>query len=268
MISGIVSVVISMGLLSGLLYIMQPSLAFYPTRELVETPMMRGLEYEDVQINTRDGVRLHGWYVPHQEAEEVVLFLHGNGGNISHRGDSLKIFHRLGLNVFIFDYRGYGNSDGSPSEEGLYEDARTAWRYLIERRGFKREQIIIFGRSIGVAVATKLAVETGPEKVILESAFSNSRDMADRVMPLISRIVVMRYPFDSMVRIKDIKARLLMLHSPDDEIIPYRLGEKLYQAANEPKQFVKLKGDHNHGFMLSQPEYEQALDEFINTNRE
>lgn len=264
----VISAVISMGLLSGLLYLMQPALVFFPYRELVETPRTWGLEYEDVYIDTRDGVRLHGWYIPSEEskgeAQEVVLFLHGNGGNISHRGASIGIFNRLGLNVLIIDYRGYGKSEGAPSEEGLYEDARSAWRYLIEQRGFKHQQIIIFGRSIGAAVATKLAVETAPERLILESSFSSSRDMADRVLPLISRLVVMRYPFDSMARIKDIKARLLMLHSPDDEIIPFSLGDKLYRAANEPKQFVKLKGDHNHGFILSQPEYEQALARFIN----
>jgi fermentation-respiration switch protein FrsA (DUF1100 family) len=264
-INGFILVVISMGLLSGLLYLMQPSMVFYPYRDLVETPAAWGLEYEEVYLTSSDGIRLHGWYLPREGVEEVVLFLHGNGGNISHRGASIEIFNQLGLNVFIIDYRGYGNSEGSPSEKGLYEDARTAWQYLIERRKFKSEQIILFGRSIGAAVATKLAVEVEPERVILESAFSRSRDMADRVMPIISRVAVMRYPFNSMARIKNINARLLVLHSPDDEIIPYRLGEKLFQAANEPKQFVKLKGDHNNGFMLSQPNYEQALARFINS---
>lgn len=266
MISTVISVTILMGLLSGLLYIVQPLMVFFPYQNLVETPTAWGLEYEDIYLSSRSGEKLHGWYIPHKEAEKVVLFLHGNGGNISHRGDSIEIFHRLGLNVLIIDYRGYGKSEGSPSEEGLYEDARTAWQYLISKRGFRSELIIVFGRSIGTAVAIKLAVEEGPKKVILESAFSSSRDMADKVLPLISRIVVMRYPFNSMKRIKDVNAQLLMLHSPDDEIIPYRLGEKLYRAANEPKQFVKLKGNHNYGFMLSQPEYERALDRFINTN--
>jgi fermentation-respiration switch protein FrsA (DUF1100 family) len=253
------------GLLSGLLYLMQSSMIFYPYPALVETPAEWGLMYEDVYLSSRDGVRLHGWYIPRNKAEEVVLFLHGNGGNISHRGASIEIFNRIGLNILIIDYRGYGKSEGSPGEKGLYEDARTAWRYLIEQRGFKTEQIILFGRSLGAAVATKLATEVGPKTVILESAFSRSRDMADTMMPIVSRIAVMRYPFNSTERIKDIHARLLMLHSPDDEIIPYRLGEKLFQAANEPKQFVKLKGDHNNGFMLSQPKYEQALSKFINS---
>ena len=265
MTSGLILVVISVGLLSGLLYLMQPSMVFYPSRNLVETPAAWGLKYEEVYLNSSDGVRLHGWYLPHHQAEDVVLFLHGNGGNISHRGASIEIFNRIGLNVLIIDYRGYGKSEGAPGEQGFYEDARTAWRYLIEQCGFESEQIILFGRSIGAAVATKLAVEVGPERVILESAFSSSRDMAVRMMPLLSRIAVMRYPFNSMERMKDIHARLLMLHSPDDEIISYRLGEKLFQAANEPKQFVNLKGDHNYGFMMSQPEYEQALAGFINS---
>jgi fermentation-respiration switch protein FrsA (DUF1100 family) len=263
MISGVISFAISVGLLSGLLYLMQPSMLFYPYSELEATPSAWGLEYEDIYLDTEDGVKLHGWYLPKQGAPQVVLFLHGNGGNISHRGDSLEIFHRLGMSVLIIDYRGYGQSTGSPSEEGLYEDARNTWRYLIER-GFMREQIILFGRSIGGAVAVKLAVEKGPAKLILESTFSSSRDMADSLMPLISRIAVMRYPFDSMARIKAVKAQLLMLHSPDDEIIPFSLGEKLYRAANEPKQFVKLQGDHNYGFIQSQPGYEEALGRFIN----
>jgi len=262
MISGAIPFAISVGLLSGLLYLMQPSMVFYPYSKLVETPRAWGFEYEDIFIDTEDGVKLHGWYLPKKEAREVVLFLHGNGGNISHRGDSLNIFNRLGFNVLIIDYRGYGRSEGSPSEEGLYEDARAAWRYLIER-GFSREQIILFGRSIGGAVAVKLAVEKKPDKVILESTFSSSRDMADSLMPLISKIVVMRYPFNSMERIKAVKAQLLMLHSPDDEIIPFALGEKLYRAANEPKQFVRLQGDHNYGFIKSQPDYEEALARFI-----
>ena len=122
-----------------------------------------------------------------------MLFFHGNGGNISHRGDSIAIFHRLGLNVLIIDYRGYGMSGGFPTEEGVYEDARSAWHYLIDQGGidqdgidqggFKHEKIIIFGRSIGSAVATTLAAEVGPQRLILESAFSSARDMADTVMP-------------------------------------------------------------------------------------
>jgi uncharacterized protein len=265
MIRGIILITVSITTLSALLYLIQPSLFFYPYRELIETPKHWGLEYDDVYLDSSDGIRIHGWYIPHKQAKKVVLFFHGNGGNISHRGDSIKIFNQLGVNVLIIDYQGYGNSNGSAGEKEFYQDARSAWQYLIEQRGFKHDQIILFGRSIGAAVATKLSVETKPEKLILESAFSSSRDMADKVLPLISRITMIRYPFNSLQRIKDINAQLLMLHSPDDDIVPYYLGKKLYQSANQPKQFVELKGNHNYGFMLSQPEYQQALDKFINS---
>jgi|TARA_B100000315_G_C14547537_1_gene574017 hypothetical protein len=263
MVSGAISLLVSIGLLSGMLYLMQPSMVFFPSRDLSSTPSQWGLAYEDVTIDTADGIKLHGWFVPHQSSNEVLLFLHGNGGNISHRGESLRIFKRLGLNVLIIDYRGYGQSEGTPSEDGLYEDARSAWRYLAETRAYRAEQIILFGRSIGGAVAAKLVTEQQPAKVILESTFSSARDMASSLMPLLSKIVLLRYSFDSISHIGQLQAPLLMLHSPDDEIIPFELGEKLYQAANQPKQFVKLKGDHNYGFIQSQPDYERALAKFL-----
>jgi len=263
MVSGVISVLAAIGLLSGMLYLIQPSMVFFPSRDLAETPNTWGLAYEDVTIDTVDGVRLHGWFLPHQGSEQVLLFLHGNGGNISHRGESLQIFQRLGLNVLIIDYRGYGRSEGAPSEDGLYEDARSAWRYLTEIRGYRAEQIILFGRSLGGAVAANLVTEQPPAKVILESTFSSARDMASSLMPVLSKIVVLRYRFDSLAHIAQLQAPLLVLHSPDDETIPFRLGEKLYAAADAPKQFVKLRGDHNSGFMESQPDYERALGRFL-----
>jgi len=263
MVSGAISVLASIGLLSGMLYLMQPSMVFFPSRDLTATPGQWGLAYEDVTIDTDDGLKLHGWFVPHERSSKVLLFLHGNGGNISHRGESLRIFQRLGLNVLIIDYRGYGRSEGTPSEDGLYEDARTAWRYLTEIRGYRAGQIILFGRSLGGAVAAKLATEKQPAKVILESTFSSARDMASSLMPALSKIVVLRYRFDSLAHIAQLQAPLLVLHSPDDETVPFRLGEKLYEAADAPKQFVKLKGDHNNGFIGSQPDYERALARFL-----
>ena len=259
----IITVLIALGLMSGFLYLVQPSMIFYPMVDLAETPAEWGLPYEDVYLVSDDGVRLHGWYIPHEQGEEVVLFFHGNAGNISHRGESIEIFNRLGLNVLIIDYRGYGNSEGRPGEQGFYHDARAAWDYLIEKRAFAADQVIVFGRSMGAAVATGLASKVSPEKLILESAFSSARDLAHRLMPVASRLTVMRYPLDSMQRIGDFHGRLLMLHSPDDEIVPYSLGKKLFAAANEPKRLVNLRGDHNYGFMLSQPGYERELARFI-----
>ena len=225
-----------------------------------------GLQYEDVALQTSGGTRLHGWYIPHSNSDRVLLFFHGNAGNISHRGESIAIFHRLGLNVFIIDYRGYGQSEGNPSETGLYDDARTAWQYLTGTKGFDKKDIIIFGRSLGGAVATNLAAEVQPGALIAESVFSSAKDMAAAAFPVISYIVPLRFQFNSEERIQQVTSPLLVLHSPEDEIIPYRLGEKVFQAANEPKTFVKMQGDHNSGFLISQPDYEQALEKFLLTH--
>lgn len=261
--NAIVTVILALGLFSGWLYFMQPSMIFYPSRELVASPADWHLQYEDVSFRSRDGVTLHGWYIPNQASKRVVLFFHGNAGNMSHRGESVAIFHRLGLNVFIFDYRGYGRSQGKPSEKGLYLDAAGAWDYLTKTCGSAGENIILFGRSIGGAVATHLASEVSPAALIVESAFSSARDVAGSAFPILSRLTLIRYDFNAASDIKGVRCPVLILHSPDDEILPYSLGEKLYRAANEPKEFVRLRGDHNSGFLQSQPEYERRLDTFI-----
>ena len=250
-------------IINVVMFVQQPRITFYPYSEHEASPTQWGLPYEEVAFTTEDEVRLHGWYIPHPDATKTVLFLHGNGGNISHRGESLAIFHRLGLNTLIIDYRGYGRSEGEPSEQGLYRDARAAWDYLILQRGLKPEQIIIFGRSLGGAVATELASQVEPAALILESTFSSARDMARHLFPLLSHVVLLRYKFNSEQRIRQLKSPLYMAHSPDDEIIPYSLGRQLYAAAPSPKQFLEMRGGHNSGFMQSQPEYELGLKRFI-----
>jgi len=265
MIKNILLLLLGMALLNSCMYLRQPSMIFFPYATLVQTPAEWGLAYEDVFLNTEDGVRLHGWYLPHHGSQQTLLFFHGNAGNISHRGASVKIFHQLGLNVFIFDYRGYGKSQGKPDENGFYKDARAAWRYLTDERDFDQKDIVLFGRSIGGAVAAKLAAEVQPGGLILESTFSSARDVANAVFPVLSRLIFLRYDFNAVAHIKQVISPVLVLHSPDDEIIPLRLGEKVFQAANEPKSFVKLKGDHNSGFLMSQPDYEWALGAFISS---
>jgi hypothetical protein len=259
----LVSILLALVVLNGWMFLQQPGMTFFPLRELDATPDDWDMPYEDVSLLTADGIRLHGWYIPRSGAERTVLFLHGNAGNISHRGESIAIFRRLGLNVLIFDYRGYGRSQGTPTETGLYADAAAAWHYLVETRGVVAGNIVIFGRSLGGAVAAQLASQVQAGALILESTLSSARDFARVVLPLLSRLVVVRYDFDSAVRLAQVHCPVLVLHSPADEIMPYRLGEKLYQSAHEPKRFVALRGDHNSGFLLSQPQYEQALGEFI-----
>lgn len=262
-IKNILLLVLGLVLLNGCMYLQQSSMIFFPYATLDQTPAEWGLVYEDVFLDTEDGVRLHGWYIPRHGSKQALLFFHGNAGNISHRGASVEIFHRLGLNVFIFDYRGYGKSEGKPDEKGLYKDARAAWRYLSKERGFGQEEIILFGRSLGGAVAAKVAAEIQPGGLILESTFSSAKDVANAVFPILSRLIFLRYDFDTAAHVRRVACPVLVLHSPDDEIIPFRLGEKVFQAANEPKSFVKMRGDHNSGILMSQPDYERALGAFV-----
>ncbi len=266
LLKNILLLLLALGLLNVFMYLQQPSMTFFPYKKLEQTPQDWGLEYEDVQLETVDGVSLHGWYIPRSGShgvQKTLLFFHGNAGNISHRRTSLEIFHRLGLNVFIFDYRGYGNSQGKPDEEGLYKDARAAWLYLTEQRGIKQDDIILFGRSLGGVVAAELAAEVQPGALILESVFSSARDVANVIFPVLSRLVLLRYDFNTVAYVRQVACPVLVLHSPDDEIIPSRLGEKVFQAAKPPKFFVRMRGGHNSGLRMSQPEYEQAVGVFV-----
>ena len=263
MTSFVIYAIIGLLLLNVLMYLQQPHMIFYPMSKLYQTPTDWGFEYEDVALNTVDDVQLHGWYIPNRGSEDVLLFFHGNAGNISHRRESIQVFHRRGLNVLIIDYRGYGQSGGKPSEQGLYQDATAAWRYLTEEKGIDPENVIIFGRSLGGAVAARLAAGVQARGLILESTMSSAKEFARAVFRILSRLVVIRYDFNTAQHIQHVNYPVLVLHSPDDEIMPFHLGKKVYQLANQPKHFVRMRGDHNNGFLLSQPEYQQQLDRWL-----
>ena len=264
----VISCLVIIGIVNVWMYQQQPFMVFYPYETLVESPKDWSMDYEDVSVNTSDGLQLHGWYIPKPGASKTILFFHGNGGNISHRGESIKIFRDLGLNVFIIDYRGYGNSQGSPSEEGFYEDSRTAWKYLTEQKSIKPEDIIIFGRSLGGAVAVRLASDVSSSALIIESTFTSANDMAGELMPFVSNFIVFRYQFNSIGRIKSIKQPLLVIHSFEDEIIPFKFGKRLFNEAEQPKVFAEISGDHNNGFLKSKDVYENALRSFIGKYQE
>ena len=263
MVTALVSATVFLLGLNGWFYLQQPSMIFFPLHSLSATPADWGLEYEEVPLRSADGADLHGWYIPAPGSVRALLFLHGNAGNISHRGDSLAIFHRLGFNILIFDYRGYGRSEGSPSEEGVYLDAAAAWHFLRGEKGFGAGQITLFGRSLGGAVAARLAAEVKPAALILESTFSSAKDIAAAIFPLLSKLVLLRFDFNTAEWIKAVTCPLLVLHSPDDEIIPFSLGERVYRAANEPKVMLRLQGDHNSGFLQSQPAYAKGIGDFL-----
>jgi len=235
---------------------------YYPYPQIERTPHNLGLDYQDIYIKNSDGLLLNAWFIPARDAKYTIIFFHGNAGNISHRLDKISIFYNLGLSTFIFDYRGYGKSKGRPYEEGLYIDADAVYRYLINEIKVPADKIILYGESLGTAVAIKLASEVNVKAVILEGAFSKGRDMAKRFYPFLPYFLFSN-SFDSLSRIKSIKYPKLFLHSIDDEIVPFDLAKKLYDDAPPPKELVKLSGSHNSCFMDIKESYISALDKFI-----
>ncbi|MCC5886636.1 MAG: alpha/beta hydrolase [Gammaproteobacteria bacterium] len=240
-----------------------------PGRALVATPERIGLDYEDVHFAAEDGIRLHGWFVPVPEAGRTLLFMHGNAGNISHRLESLRIFHRLGLNVFIFDYRGYGQSEGRPSEPGLHADALAALRYLEAERGVPPAEVVAFGRSLGGAVAACLAAREPLAGLILESTFISVPELAAELYPWLPVRLLARLQYDALGCLEEAAGQreqgrrtpVLVVHSPDDDIVPFRHGQVLAAAARS--ELLELRGDHNRGFLLSGDVYTRGLAAFL-----
>ncbi|MES9993683.1 MAG: alpha/beta hydrolase [Candidatus Thiodiazotropha sp.] len=266
---------ISVLLLLGLLLLLAFSLYLYfnqtnlihlpniPSRELQTTPAQRGFAFEQVSLLTEDKVKLDGWFIPHESPRATLLFFHGNAGNISHRLDSIALFSSLGLSVLIIDYRGYGRSQGKPSEQGLYRDAEAAWSYLLEERSIPGQQILLFGRSLGGAVAAYLAANHDPMGVVLESSFTSVPDMAAELYPWLPVRWLAHYDYNSVERMADIGSPVMIIHSRQDEIIPFDHGRTLYERAAEPKRFLELSGDHNSGFMQNIDSYRDHWNNFI-----
>ena len=254
--------------LSLYVYLMQSRMIFYPDisgRNLIATPENIGLTYQDVEFVSEDNIKLHGWFIPNENAKATVLFFHGNAGNISHRLESISIFHRLGLNVFIIDYRGYGQSEGKPTEKGTYRDADAAWSYLNQTKGISAKQIIIFGRSLGASIASKLASKHTPAALIIESGFTSVPAMGQRFYPFLPVRWLTYFKYDTKEYVKNISCPVLVAHSKNDEIIPYDEGREIFEAALEPKQFLEMQGGHNDGFLVSGTSYVEGLRSFINT---
>ncbi len=248
---------------AGFLFIFQSHYVYYPERVLLADPGSIGLDFESVHFETTDGVELSGWFIPSDSARGVILFCHGNAGNISHRLESIQIFHRLGLDVFIFDYRGYGQSEGTPTEHGTYRDAEAAWRYLIEERQVNPNEIVVFGRSLGGAVASWLAQSQTPRALILESTFTSLPDIAAKVYPYVPVRLLLRFKYNTAEYLARINCPLLIVHSRDDEIMPFSHGRQLFEMAKEPKKFLEITGTHNEGFITSGKYYEEGLNAFI-----
>lgn len=249
--------------LSILLFLMQSHILYQPMRGYDYTPAHYGLEYEAVSLSTPDGVTLAGWFVPAEGAKRTVLFCHGNAGNISHRLDTLKMFHELGLNCLIVDYRGYGQSTGKPTEAGTKIDILTGFQWLIEEKGVRPEEIILFGRSLGGSVAAMIAKDVYPGGLVLESTFTSFDDIGAHYYPWLPVRLFSRFDYNTLGAIKRVVCPVLIIHSPDDEIIPYEFGQKIFAAANDPKQFAGLKGTHNEGFYENADLYKQIWQNWL-----
>ncbi|QJQ95110.1 MULTISPECIES: alpha/beta hydrolase [Halomonadaceae] len=255
-------------LVVGLAWAFQDRLLYVPLgREHVATPAEIGLAWESVALETEDGLMLDAWWVPAAEPRGTLLFLHGNAGNISHRLASLAHFNRLGLSVLILDYRGYGRSEGRPSEAGIARDARAGWRWLREERGLPASEIVLFGRSLGSAVAAELAHRKRgddlPAGVILESPFRSVPHLAQQLYPFLPVRWLSRFDYPTQEYVKQIASPLLVIHSREDEIIPFSEGEAVFEAASEPKQMLVIGGGHNTGFIDSEVEYLQGIEHFL-----
>jgi len=221
------------------------SMLYHPTPGVDIDPRRAPVPVEEVFLDTEDGVRIHAFYLPHPQASRAILFLHGNAGNASHRIPNAVLLQQLGAHVLLLDYRGYGRSQGSPSEKGLLADARAGLAHLEEQRGIPARQVVLFGRSLGGAVAVQLARDRELAGVILESTFSSLSDTAAAHMGRpIGYLVRGRY--DSRAAIESVRAPLLFFHGDRDTIVPYELGQRLFEAAPEPKRFETLPGaGHN-----------------------
>jgi len=235
---------------------------FFPDKNINSTPRDMGWEYEDVYFETADGLSLNGWLVKTDPSSSTVIFCHGNAGNISDRLDKIALFRNLGLNVFIFDYRGYGRSQGRPSEEGLYRDASAAYDYIKGRQDRPDQQVIVYGCSLGGVPAVDLAARQPVDALILDSTFSSAVDMAKVMLPLAPAFLI-RSKMDSVSKIKKVRCPILFIHSEEDEIVPFALGQKLFRAAPQPKEFLVSTGDHNYGYLTFLTQYGNGLREFL-----
>jgi fermentation-respiration switch protein FrsA (DUF1100 family) len=249
--------------LVAFVYFRQAEMLYFPTRQIEATPENIGLSFDEVTIRTSDGLKIAAWYIPSPSERGVLLFCHGNAGNISHRLDSIRIFHNLGLSVLIFDYRGYGRSEGKPDEQGTYLDADAAWDYLVKVKGADPSRIVVFGRSLGSAVGAELALRHRPGALIIESGFCSVPDLGKKFFPHIPVRLISRFHYATIDKIGRIPVPKLFIHSPDDEIIPFEQGVRLFEKAGEPKEFLKITGGHNEGFLLSGERYTAGLEQFI-----
>ena len=264
----LVRLLLSLLLLIGLLAVAARAFEWWnlyrPRRRLEQDPAAAGLAFEEVNFMTEDAVRLHGWWIPHPAARGTILYCHGNAGNIGTRLSVATGLHALGVNVFLFDYRGYGESRGFPTEAGTYRDARAAYEVVRARHGDAEEPpVVIVGASLGGAIAADLATCRPARGLVLEGAFPNATAVGELLYPALPVRWFNFFRYDTAARVARLTLPKLLVHSRDDELIPYALGEQLFQAAAHPKLFVPLRGAHGEAGWEANPAYAAALRAFV-----
>ena len=253
------------GLVWLLLRAFETTQVYRRTYNLAETPAADGLKFEEIRFVAEDGVRLFGWWIPHEEAKGSVLFCHGNAGNIGDRVAMFRALHEMKVNVFAFDYRGYGQSGGWPTEKGTYRDARAAYEYVrTHYDNIEKPPIIGMGRSLGGGVVSQLALEAPLSGLVLESTFSSMVDMGKLVFPFLPAQIFCRNRYESINKVPALSMPALVAHSTEDDLIPYRMGKSLYDGlASENKSWIDLYGSHADAGWLTCPEYAEALEQFF-----
>jgi hypothetical protein len=227
-------------------------------------PSSSSVSREDVHFTASDGVRLHGWYIPSAGAKATLLWFHGNAGNITHRLGNIEMLKPLNLNIFIFDYRGYGKSEGEPDEKGIYSDSQAAYDWLVKVKNILPGEIILFGRSLGGICAVEVASGNSAAGLILESVFPSAGKMAEKIFPVLPLGGAIKSRFDAISKVPDLKLPKLFIHGTQDEIVPYKLGRELFSVAADPKEFYDIQGaGHNDTFLIGGAGYFNALGQFI-----
>lgn len=221
------------------------------------------VDHEHLFIDTRDGERLHGWLVTRAGNRGLILLCHGNRGSIAGRENTVLFYLELGMDVCVFDYRGYGQSTGTPSEQGTYNDVDAVWHFLTTQRAYAPGMIVLLGRSLGAAIAAHLATHARPRAVILESTFSTLHDLATELYPLLKAVFNVHIRYNTLEKISQIDSPLLLVHSTSDELIGIHHGKTLLKAARKGTRLIEISGRHRDGFVTSKATYLPAIRQFI-----
>ena len=245
------------------LYFRQGKYVYHPEKKWTATPASEGLAYQDLILHSSDGIKLSAWFVPSAIPKGTVLFCHGNARNMSSDLDAVKMFHGFGYAVLILDYRGYGKSEGSPDEEGTYRDVQAAWDWLLQSQQQAAARIVICGRSLGAAIAADLASKNTPEALILEAAFTSLPEAGQDIHPYFPVKLISRYRYDTLSKMDRIHCPVLIVHSRDDELIPFRHAQRLYAAVTGKKEFIEVGGPHKGGYKPTLGKYQRGVQRFL-----